>query len=309
MHIAVFGTGAVGGYFGGRLQEAGHDVHFVARGAVLDALRRDGLHLESEVGDLHLGTVNATDRASEVGPVDVIVVGLKAWHIEAAAQEMAALIGDDTMVLPLQNGIEVPDLLCEALGREHVLGGLCKIISMQTAPGHIRQFGPKPMVALGELPGGVSARAERLGAALRDAGVVVSLPENIRVAMWEKFLFITAYSSVAAVARVTVGEMRSTPETRALVEEAFTEIAHLADACGVTLADDIVSKTMAFLDGLPADGTSSMQRDLAAGQPSELDAQTGAVVRLANRVGIPVPVHRVAYQALRASEARAQPAG
>jgi 2-dehydropantoate 2-reductase len=305
--IAVFGTGATGGYFGGRLAEAGEDVRFVARGAHLAALREHGLTVQSVAGDFRVHPVRAAADPAELGSVDVALVAVKAWQVPEAAEAMRPLVGDQTFVVPLQNGIEAPGQLAAVLGAERVLGGFCSILASLDGPGRIRHMGVVPYVAFGELDGSMSARAEALRAAFaRTRGVTVEVPADIRAAMWNKFLFIAALSGVGAVSRVPAGVIRSLPETRELLRQALEEIYSVALRSGVALPADAVARTLEFIDGLPPDGTASMQRDVLAGRPSELEAQVGAVVRLGERLGVEVPVHRTIYAALLPQERRAR---
>ncbi len=299
MRIAVFGTGAVGGYFGGRLAEAGEDVAFVARGEHLAAIRAGGLRVTSIAGDFVIQPAAATDDPSTLGPVDVVLVGVKAWQVADAAEGMRPLIGRDTIVVPLQNGVEAADRLAAALGAEHVLGGLCRIIGYVLAPGHIGHAGAEPYIAFGALTASTGDRAEALRAAFASTrGVVSEIPRDIRAAMWGKFLFIAALSGVGALTRAPVGIIRGQPETRRLLHAALIEIRAVATGHGIALPVDVVEQTLAFVDALPADGTASMQRDIVHGRPSELDAQVGAVVRLGDRVGVDVPLHRIIHAAL-----------
>lgn len=306
MRIAIFGAGAVGGYFGARLARAGEEVVFIARGEHLQAMRRDGLHVESVLGDFRVAPVNATDDPASVGPVDAVLVGVKAWQVPEAAEAMRPLIGPETFVVPLQNGVDAPDQLAAVLGREHVLGGLCRIISSVVAPGRIRHGGMEPYVAFGELDNRPSPRAERLRTAFEHAGVRAEIPADIHVAMWEKFLFICTLSGVGAVTRAPVGVLRSMPETRRMLEQAVAEAFAVGRARGIALPDDAPQRIMALIDGLPPEGSASMQRDLAAGRPSELESQNGAVVRLGREVGVPTPLHAFIYHSLLPLERRAR---
>ncbi len=306
MRIAVFGTGGVGGYFGGRLAEAGQDVHFIARGAHLDAMRASGLRVDSVNGDFHLHPVSATDDPEEIGPVDMVLVAVKAWQVPDAADAMRPMIGPDTYVVPLENGVEAPAQLAEVLGEEHVLGGFCAIISFISGPGHITHSGYEPFVAFGELDNRPSERAERLREAFSRAGVQALIPEDIHVAMWRKFLYISGFSGVAAVAGLPVGGWRSVEPTRALLERAFEEVEAIARAAGIELPDDAVASAMATADGLPEHGTASMQRDIAEGKPSELEAQTGTVMRLGRKHSVPTPVNDSIYAVLAPREKKAR---
>jgi 2-dehydropantoate 2-reductase len=296
----------VGGYFGGRLARAGHDVAFIARGATLTALRRDGLRVASVDGDFAIQPAHATDDPSDVGPVDVVVFGVKAWQIPAAAEAARPLFGPGTAALPLQNGVAAPAELDSVLGAGVALGGLCRIFAAVATPGSIRHLGVDPSVELGEMDDRPSDRVEALRAAFAEAGVTVAVPASIAAAMWEKFLFIVPTSSVGSVTRATLGEIRRQPATRRLLEDSAREIWELARARGVPVRDDAVERTLHFVDSLPAEATASMQRDVVAGNPSELEAQAGTVVRLAAEAGVDAPVNGFLYAALLPGETRAR---
>lgn len=311
MRICVFGAGGVGGYFGGRLAKLAEDepdlqVAFIARGDHLAALRDAGLQVDSLEGDFHVQPVQASADPAEIGKVDVVLVAVKAWQVPGAAQAMGPMVGPDTFVVPLQNGVDAPGELSRVLGEARVLGGLCHIVSYIQAPGQIRHAGIKPHIAFGELAGGVSRRAARLRELFERAGVWAETPEDIRAAMWEKFLFIAAFSGLGAVTRVPAGAMRSLEGTRALLARAMREIEAVARARGVDLAEEVVEKTMAFVDNLPEEATASMQRDIIAGVPSELETQNGAVARLGSAAGVPVPVNDFIYHCLLPQELAAR---
>ncbi len=307
MRIAIFGSGGVGGYFGGRLAQAGQDVRFVARGPHLAAMRERGLRISSIAGDFVVQPVQVSDDPAALGPADVVLVAVKAWQLTEAAEAIRPMLGPDTFVVPLMNGIEAPDILASTLGRARVLGGLCRIIAYVVEPGHIRHAGVPPSLAFGELDAPGSARAEALRAAFVGAvGVTATVAPDVRAAMWDKFLFITAASGVGALARAPVGILRAEPETRALLEQALREIHAVAIAHAIALPADAVARTLAFVDALPADGTMSMQRDILEGRPSELEAQVGAVIRLGSAYDVPVPLHRMIHAALLPLERRAR---
>jgi 2-dehydropantoate 2-reductase len=220
---------------------------------------------------------------------------------------MRPMVGPETFVVPLENGVEAPSQLAKVLGEKHVLGGLCRVISSVVEPGHIRHAGISPTITFGELDGRRSARAERLRQALEEAkGVTPSIAADVRVAMWEKFLFIAALSGVGAVTRAPVGVLRSLPGTRRMLEEAMEENLAVGRALGVALPDDTVTETMGFIDALPAAGTASMQRDIMAGHRSELESQNGAVVRLGREAGVDTPVHTFIFRSLLPQELRAR---
>lgn len=298
MKIAFVGAGGVGGYFGGRLARAGIDTTFIVRGATLETLRTRGLRVESPLGDFTINPVQATDDPSSVGPVDAVLMAVKAWQLPAAAAEVRPLVGPDTMVVPLQNGIDAPDVLATIYSARHVVGGLCAIVSFVVAPGHIRHAASEPLILFGELDNRRSERVERLRDAFVQAGVNASIPPDIQHSLWTKFLFIATMSAVGALTRVPVGVWRANPAIRLIVDGSLREIAALAQARGVDLGPDAVAKTWERYDAMASSSTSSMQRDIMEGKPSELDAQLGAVVRLARQSGVPTPITSMLYDLL-----------
>ncbi len=306
MRIAVIGAGGVGGYFGGKLAHGGADVVFIVRGATLEALRTTGLRVDSIKGDFVIERPNATDDPATAGKVDAIFVTVKTWQIEEAAAQITPMIGDETMVIPLENGIDAPDQLADIVGHEHVLGGLCGIVSFIAAPGHIRHIGADPFVMFGELDNRRTPRVEQLRDLCLRAGVQADIPSDIHHALWSKFVFIAPMSGIGGVTRVPIGVWRSMPETRDLATRAIREIVDLARARGVDLGDEAVDRTLARFDGLNADATSSLQRDIIDGKPSELDAQLGAVVRLGREAGVPTPVCEMLYDVLLPQERKAR---
>jgi 2-dehydropantoate 2-reductase len=306
MRIAVVGAGGVGGYFGGKLALSGVDTTFLVRGATFEALRTQGLRVESVGGDFHLPHVSATDDASTVEPVDVVLMTVKAWQLAGAARTILPLLRDDTVVVPLENGIDGPEVLSPVVGSHRVAGGLCAIVSFIVAPGHVRHAAFDPIVMFGELDNRRSERLERLRDAFTRAGVKAEIPADIHHSMWTKFLFIATMSGFGALTRVPVDVWRSTPEIRPLVAQALREIIALASARGISLGDDAVEKTLERYDAMAAGATASLQRDVMEGKPSELDAQLGAIVRLAHRAGVPVPVTEFIYHALLPQERQAR---
>lgn len=296
MRIVVFGTGGVGGYFGGRLAQAGEDVTFIARGEHLSAIKADGLKVESPNGDFEVYPATATDNVDEVGATDLVILGVKAWQVPEAAHAIKPLAGATTTVLPLQNGVDaVPQLVAE-LGSDNVVGGLCRIVSFVVEPGHVRHAGFAPSIIIGELDNRRTERIAKIEEMFKHAGLDTTIAADIQVALWTKFLFIASFSGVGALANAPAGVLRSDPQRRAQMLSAMEEIYALAHARGINLPSDSVDKVMAAVDGLPEDATSSMQRDIAAGKPSELESQNGAVVRMAHESGIEVPTHRLIYQ-------------
>ncbi len=298
MKIAVFGAGGVGGYFGGRLAQAGHDVTFIARGKHLGAIKNGGLRVESINGDFIIPQAKATDDPSGIGEMDLVLVSVKAWQVLDAAHAIKPMIGGTSTVLPLENGIEAAAELAVVLGSQHIVGGLCKIISYIGEPGLIRHVGAKPYIAVGELDGSDSPRVGEICDAFDSAGVSIEKMDNIQAAIWEKFLFIASWSGVGAVTRAPVGAIRTYQPTRELLARSMKEITRLAIAQGVVLPDDVIEKNVNFIDSLPPESTTSMQRDIQDGRPSELEAQCGAVVRLGEQHNIATPVNSFIYHSL-----------
>lgn len=306
MRIAFIGIGALGGYFGGKLAKAGNDVVFIARGAMLEALRKNGLRIESPLGDFALPKVQATSDPTGVGHMDAVFVTTKAWQVTEAAQQIRSIVGPETVVVPLQNGVEAYDQLAAVLGSANVLDGLCNVIAMVVAPGIVRHAGPKALITLGERNNARTPRLEKLVECLSAADIGTRIPDNIQVALWEKFEFVASFGAVGAVTRAPAGVIRSVPEARSLLERAMQEIVGLARACGVPVRNESVANTMKFAESLPADSTASMQRDLMAGRPSELEEQCGAIIRLGRARNFPTPVHEFIYEALLPGELRAR---
>ena len=306
MRIAIFGTGGVGGYFGGRLAQAGEDVTFIARGEHLHAIKATGLRVDSRNGDFTVFPANATDDVRDAGEVDLVIVGVKAWQVPEAAREMKPLVGPMTTVVPMQNGVDAPAQLVSELGSEHVIGGLCRIVSFVVGPGHIRHAGFKPSIIIGELDNRRTDRITSIEQVFKRAEVDITIAADIQVALWTKFLFIASFSGVAAIANEPAGVIRSDPKWRHQMLKAMEEIYALGHARGIKLPPDSIDTVMTSVDALPEDGTSSMQRDIAAGKPSELESQTGAVVRLAREAGVPVPTHEWIYETLKPAEEKAR---
>lgn len=306
MRIVIFGTGGVGGYFGGRLAQAGEDVTFIARGEHLRAIKADGLRVDSSLGDFVISPAQATDDVSEVGETDLVILGVKAWQVPDAARAIRPVVGPGTTVVPLQNGVEAVSQLVSELGSDNVIGGLCRIVSYVVGPGHIRHAGFTPTIIIGELDNRHSERIEQIAQVFKHADLDTTIAPDIQVALWTKFLFIASFSGVGAVADAPAGVLRSDPKWRDQMQRAMEEIYALAHARGVNLPSDSVAKVMAAIDGLPPDATSSMQRDIVAGKPSELESQTGAIVRMAHEAGLDVPTHKSIYETLRPLEAKAR---
>ena len=307
--IAILGAGGVGGYFGGRWAEDGLEVSLLARGEHLAAIRRDGLVIRSPAGDATV-RLDATDDAQRIGPVDLVVVATKTWQLEGVLEHLPPLVGPTTWVVGLQNGVEAAEVLEQAPGSpapERVLGGTCRVISYIAGPGVIEHLGVEPTILMGKRPAGADPRVEALAARLSQArGVTVAASDDIVGDLWRKFLFFASSSGVGSVTQAPIGVVRSVPEVRQFFVGAMEEIFALARAKGIALADDSVETALSFFDGLPPDGTSSMQRDFRDGRRTELEALSGAVVRMGQAEGVPTPVNAQIYASLLPRELRVQ---
>lgn len=298
MRIAIMGSGGVGGYYGARLAKAGHDVHFVARGAHAETMRVRGLLVRSDAGDLQLERVSVVEDPKEIGSADLVVIAVKLWDTDAAARATVPLVGPDTAVISLQNGVEKDEVIAAIVGREHLVGALTYIIARIVEPGVISQSGTLHRVIVGEFAGGISPRADRIAAAFAEAGTDASASPDIRREIWQKFAFLSSSSAVTAVTRLPMGAVRTNPATRAMLRDAIAEVVLVARAEGVAIGDDFVDAQLRFVDSLPSSGRASMANDLLRGGRLELEWLSGAVVRRGERAGVPTPVHRTLYAAL-----------
>jgi 2-dehydropantoate 2-reductase len=295
MKIVMMGSGGVGGYYGVRLLQAGHEVSFVARGAHAEAMRKDGLRIRSELGDAQV-RAKVLDDPAQAGPADLVVVAVKLWDTEQAAQAVARVPG--AAAVSLQNGVDKDEVLAKALGRERVLGGITHIGAVIAEPGVIAHTGKLQRVTIGELDGSRSARLQAAADAFRSAGVETIASDQIRRVTWEKFVFLTALSGMTALTRKPVGEVRAHPATRAMLLDALREAVAVAQAEGAPLEGAFAQKQLELMDTLPAAMLSSMAQDLLRGRRLELPWLSGAVVRRAEKHGIPVPAHRAIFAAL-----------
>jgi 2-dehydropantoate 2-reductase len=307
MRLGVFGAGGVGGYFGGRLAQAGHSVVFIARGPHLEAIRRSGMHVQSIAGDFAVSPAEATDQPALAGTVDAVLLCVKAGEVTEASRSLLPMLGADSFVLPLQNGVEAADETAAVVGPERVVAGLCRIVSYVAGPGRICHAGVAPRIELGERDRRRSDRVAALRAAFEACeGLAVETPDDIEVALWEKFLFIAPVGGVGAATGMPVGVFRRVPESRRLLEAAMREVFDVGRRRGVALPEDAVEGTLRYVDSLPEDTTASMQRDLLGGKASELEHQTGAIVRLGRAAGVAVPVNEFLYGSLLPRELRAR---
>ena len=303
MKVAVMGTGGVGGYFGARLAANGLEVTFIARGAHLEAIQRNGLRLESANGNAHIQPARATDTPADIGPVDYVLFTTKLWDTRSAGEVILPLMGADTAVISLQNGVAAERLLGDILGCEHLMGGLAQISSFIGAPGVIRHTGTMARVVFGELDGKRTSRAQALLEAFREAGVDADITENIGRAIWEKFVLLVGLSAVTAVTRESIGPLREDADTRALLAQVMAETVAVARAKNIDVDPAFVDDRLAFIDTLPGDMTSSMAHDLNQGHRLELDWLSGAVARMGRALGVDTPANAFVYKSLKLSAA------
>ena len=301
--FAIMGSGGVGGYFGGRLAQAGFDVSFIARGPHLAAMREQGLRLDSPLGDAHIKPAHATDDPAEIGPVDYVLFATKLWDTESAGEACRPLIGPETAVISLQNGVDAEDRLARILGAGHVMGGVAAISAVIGAPGVIDHLGNFAKIIFGELNGARTARGERLMAALDEAGIDATIADDIGKTIWNKFIFLVGLSALTSVTRKTIGPVREDPDCRALLVRVLAETVAVARAHGIALDADSEAERLAFLDNLPAAMTSSMAGDLARGNRLELDWLSGAVVRMGRELGVDTPANDFINTVLKLSAA------
>ena len=306
MNIVIYGTGGVGGYFGARLAQAGNNVTFIARGKHLEAIQKNGLQLKSGKGDYLVKPAKATADISEVKDIDLILVCTKAWQLKEVAKIIKPVLSENTMVISLLNGVENQDVLSSVIDKQNVLGGLCFVVSKVEDYGVINHITFEPTIVFGELNNEKTARVLKLEKMLSEAEITNRLASNIQTEIWTKFLFISTVSAIGALTRSGMGEMTASPEIKKLMHRTSEEIVAVAKAKGVTLAEDCIEKTFKIIDSQPYDGTTSLQRDMMEGKPSELEAQNGTIVRLGKELGVATPVNDFIYYCLLPQENRAR---
>ena len=299
MRIAVMGTGGTGGYFGGLLARAEEEVTFIARGAHLDAIQKDGLAIKSVLAGDFTVPSTATDNPDDIGPVDCVLFCVKAYDNSEAADQIRPLIGPETMVLSVQNGIDNEEQLGNAIGAEHVVGCVSLVSSTIESPGVIAQTGGPGKIILGEMQGGSSARTEALTSILQNSGITAELHQDIQVALWQKFIGICGVNGVTALTRLPMGEIVACKETHNLMRGTMEEVEAVARASGVNLPEGCVDQSMDFFSSVEPTVRGSMYYDLAGGRRLELDVLNGTVVRLGSENGIPTPINFAIYAALK----------
>lgn len=308
MRIAIIGAGGVGGYFGARLQQAGADVHFVARGSHLAAMRSGGLRVESPLGDIHLPRVSATDNPADIGAADMIWLSVKLWDMDGAVRSMRPLVGPGTGIISFQNGVQKDDILRAAFGDGAVMGGVAYIATNIDRPGVIKHTGTMQRLIFGEYDGSRSARARTLLDLCLRGGINAELSEDVRKAIWEKFVFLVGLSGSTTTMRETIGPIRSSPRSRQFLTDLMRETVAVGRALGVALPPDFAEQRMAFVDGLPDAMTSSMHHDLKAGKRLEVSWLSGGVAQLGEKTGVATPMNRAVWDILALHEMGVAPA-
>ena len=299
MRIAVMAAGAVGGYFGARLAAAGHDVVFFARGANLEAIRRNGLKIESVHGNLHLKDVNVTDDPSGVAAVDIVLFAVKLWDSERAAESLRPLMGPKTRVITLQNGIDSVERLQPILGADHVVGGIAYIASVIASPGVISHTSSFASIRCGRVDGRSDPELAAFADAARKAGIDIEISDAIEVERWKKFVFLVGMSATTAATRMPMGPIMADPDTRELLTDVVSEVIAVAKAKGVGLPDNFIEEGLRLSDAAPPTMRASMTHDLERGNRLELDWLSGKVVELGRALHVPTPANKAIYASLK----------
>ena len=298
MKILIFGIGGVGGYFGGKLAQAGFNVTMIARGKHLEEIKENGLEVESINGDFTVRPYLATDNLAEVPTPDLVILGVKSWQIQEVANKLKPMISAETMILPLQNGANNVEKLLEILPKRNVLAGLCHIVSFVERPGKIKHVSFEPRITFGEIDNSNSERIQRLKTVFEKAGITNFNPENIQVEIWKKFLFITTISGLGGLTRVSIDKIRESEYLYDLLLKTAQEIKLVANAKGIPLAEEHLEKAFEIIQNQPPGTTASTQRDIMAGRPSELENFNGCIVKEAEKLGIATPVNKMIYECL-----------
>lgn len=306
MNIVIYGTGGVGGYFGARLVQAGNNVTFIARGKHLEAIQKNGLQLKSPKGDCLIHPANATDSITKIKNIDLVLVCVKTWQLKEVAKIINKNIDEKTVVISLLNGVENQDILCSEISKKHVIGGLCKVISKVEDYGVIHHMSYEPTIVFGELNNIKTKRAIEIEEVLKNAEINTVLAEDIQQEIWTKFLFITTVSAIGALTRSTIGEMIASPEIKKIMHNTAKEILAIAKAKGMNITIETIENQFKVIESQPPNTTSSLQRDIMEGKPSELEAQNGTIVRLGKELGILTPTNNFIYYCLLPQENRAR---
>jgi 2-dehydropantoate 2-reductase len=306
MKIVVMGTGGTGGYYGALLARQGHDVTFIARGAHLNVIQKNGLQVKSIFGDFQINPAKITDDPSKIKSPDLILFCTKTYDTDEAVQKIKPIVGKETTVLSLQNGIDAVERIGKVIGMEHMLAGATWLSSAVEAPGIIKHVSDFRRVVIGELDGRLTPRVQATFEALKQTGTTVELSDNILKILWTKFVFISSASSFGSLTRLPIADYRSVPETRVLIISLMREVETLASASGVKLDADIVEKSLVFMDGAAPHIKASMQLDVEAGHRTEVESMIGVIGRKGREHGIPTPVADAVYALLLPVELKAR---
>ena len=306
MEILVYGIGGVGGYFGGRLANAGHNVSMIARGEHLRQIQKHGLEVESIKGDFKVKPKVATSDISEVPKPDLIILGIKSWQIPSVAAELMSIIGENTIVLPLQNGADNYEKLIEVLPEKNILAGLCFIVSFIEKPGKIKHAAYEPKIVFGESDNSKSDRVMKVHDVLDEAGIENNIPENIQLEIWKKFLFIATISGIGGLTRVPIDKIRDSEYLNKMMRDSAKEIIEVGKAKGVPLSEKHLEMVFEIINSQPKGTTASTQRDIMNGKPSELENFNGFIVKEGEKLGVKTPVNRYIYECLKPMEAAAR---
>jgi 2-dehydropantoate 2-reductase len=297
MKIAIIGTGGVGGYFGGMIAKAGYDVTFVARGENLKAMKEKGLTVKSILGDFHLETVKVTDQIKDIEQAGLVIISVKAWQVKEVSAELKPFINDETVILPLQNGVLAVEELMENIERKNIIGGLCKIFSKIESPGIINHFGVTPTIVFGEIDNTKTERIRQIKELFDKSAIKSVISDNIISDLWEKFIPI-CLSGLLALTKTNYGELRELEETRGMMIAILKENYQISQKIGINIAPDFVDKTVTLIDTFPYEATSSLTRDVWEGKPSEIEYQNGTVVKLGKQYGVDTLVNRFVYNSI-----------
>ncbi len=301
MKFAVIGTGGVGGYFGGKLAKSGEDVWFLARGKHLDAMRAGGLHVNSPDGNWIVPPGTMTDNPQQIGPVDVVFFCVKSYDTESAAQQLAPLLTESTIIICLQNGVDNEEKIQRTIPRGTVFGGVSYIYSTITAPGVITHTPGPTKIVFGEMTKGDDASSQKVNQILetiRKAGINAALTDNIQTELWKKYVFISAVGGMTAMTRLTLGEMLAVDATKEMLSDAMRETEAVGRAKGVSLPPNFTDQVLELLKNYDNNSRSSMYHDLAHHRPMEVEAFSGTVIRYGKQFNLTTPVHRAIYAAL-----------
>jgi 2-dehydropantoate 2-reductase len=306
MRILIYGAGGIGGYFGAKLSKAGNEVIIYARGAHLKAIQASGIKVKSIHGDFNAKPKLATDDLTKVEQPDLIILGIKSWQIPAAAESLKPLLKKNTIVLPLQNGASNTEMLLKVLPEENVLAGLCFIVSYISAPGVITHTSHKANIILGEIDNAKSQRVLEIAEVFNKAEISNSIPEDITLEIWKKFLFIASISALGGLTRVPLGKMRESDYLKDIMIKTGKEIIAVANAKNIRLNSDHLDLVLETIANLNPQTTASTQRDIMEGKPSELENFNGYIVKEGNRLGVPTPVNKFIYECLLPMEKQAR---